>query len=95
MTKLDDDGKDDEEDTLEVPVFVRKTCEYTFNTRNLSSSDEEAIARYWWSLPLGSVLPLTNGDAYQLLFAGLPGGAAGPDVRAAVLYQYLASSAFT
>ncbi len=48
-------------------------------------SDEEAIARYWWSLPRGSILPLTNGDAYQLLFAGLPGGAAGPDVRAAVL----------
>ena len=46
---------------------------------------EEAIARYWWSLPLGSILPLTNGDAYQLLFAGRPGGAAGPDVRAAVL----------
>lgn len=49
------------------------------------SSDEEAIARYWWSLPRGSILPLTNGDAYQLLFAGRPGGAAGPDVRAAVL----------
>ncbi len=47
--------------------------------------DEEAIARYWWSLPRGSILPLTNGDAYQLLFAGRPGGAAGPDVRAAVL----------
>jgi hypothetical protein len=49
------------------------------------SSDEEAIAHYWWSLPRGSILPLTNGDAYQLLFAGRPGGAAGPDVRAAVL----------
>jgi len=47
--------------------------------------DEEAIARYWWSLPPGSILPLTNGNAYQLLFAGRPGGAAGPDVRAAVL----------
>ena len=46
---------------------------------------EEAVARYWWSLPRGSILPLTNGDAYQLLFAGRPGGAAGPDVRAAVL----------
>jgi hypothetical protein len=47
--------------------------------------DEDAVARYWWSLPRGSILPLTNGDAYQLLFAGHPGGAAGPDVRAAVL----------
>lgn len=46
---------------------------------------EEVVARYWWSLPQGSILPLTNGDAYQLLFAGRPGGAAGPDVRAAVL----------
>lgn len=47
--------------------------------------DEKAIAHYWWSLPRGSILPLTNGEAYQLLFAGCPGGAAGPDVRAAVL----------
>lgn len=47
--------------------------------------DEEAVARYWWSLPRGSILPLTNGETYQLLFAGRPGGAAGPDVRAAVL----------
>jgi hypothetical protein len=47
--------------------------------------DEEAIAHYWWSLPPGSVLPLTNGEAYQILYAGRPGGAAGPDVRAAVL----------
>ncbi len=48
--------------------------------------EEEAIARYWWSLPRGSILPLTNGDAYQVLFGGRPGGAAGPDVRAAVFY---------
>jgi Protein of unknown function (DUF2851) len=47
--------------------------------------DEEAVARRWWSLPPRSLLPLSNGDAYQLLFAGRPGGAAGPDVRDAVL----------
>jgi Protein of unknown function (DUF2851) len=49
------------------------------------SFEEEAVARYWWSLPRGSILPLINGEAYQMLFAGRPGGAAGPDVRAAVL----------
>lgn len=47
--------------------------------------DEEAVARRWWSLPPRSLLPLSNGDAYQLLFAGRSGGAAGPDVRDAVL----------
>lgn len=46
---------------------------------------EEEVARRWWSLPPRSLLPLSNGDAYQLLFAGRPGGAAGPDVRDAVL----------
>src|SRR5438552_3746098 len=56
--------------------------------------DEEAIARYWWSLPRGSILPLTNGDAYQMLFAGRPGGAAGPDVRAAVLCSISPRSPF-
>ncbi|MBV9230746.1 MAG: DUF2851 family protein, partial [Chloroflexi bacterium] len=43
------------------------------------------LARRWWQLPLGSKLPLSNGAAYQLLFAGCPGGSAGPDVRDAVL----------
>lgn len=50
-----------------------------------ASPDEEAVARYWWSLPPRSLLPLSNGGAYQLLFAGRPGGSAGPDVRDAVL----------
>jgi hypothetical protein len=46
---------------------------------------ETDLARRWWRLPLGSKLPLSDGSAYQLLFAGCPGGSAGPDVRDAVL----------
>ncbi len=45
---------------------------------------ELEVARRWWSLPSGSSLPASNGATYTLLFAGLPGGAAGPDVRDAV-----------
>jgi Protein of unknown function (DUF2851) len=45
---------------------------------------EEEVARRWWSLPKGSVLLASNGAAYTLLFAGMPGGASGPDVRDAV-----------
>lgn len=46
---------------------------------------EQEIAQRWWMLPSGSVLPLSNGKAYRLHFAGHPGGAAGPDVQDAVL----------
>ncbi len=46
--------------------------------------DEDEVVRRWWALPAGCVLPLSNGDAYQLLFAGRPGSSAGPDVRDAV-----------
>jgi len=45
---------------------------------------EEEVVRRWWVLPLKSWLPLDTGGFYQLLFAGRPGGAAGPDVRDAV-----------
>lgn len=45
---------------------------------------EDEVVRRWWALPAGCVLPLSNGDAYQLLFAGRPGSSAGPDVRDAV-----------
>ena len=46
---------------------------------------ESDIARRWWSLRMKSLLPLSNGTIYQLLSAGHPGGAMGPDVRDAVL----------
>ncbi|HZR43580.1 MAG TPA: DUF2851 family protein [Ktedonobacteraceae bacterium] len=45
---------------------------------------EQEVAQRWWAMPPGSLLPLSNGDSYQLLFAGRPGGASGPDVRDAV-----------
>jgi len=45
---------------------------------------EGDIARRWWSLQIKSLLPLSNGEMYQLLSAGRPGGAMGPDVRDAV-----------
>ena len=48
-------------------------------------SHEDNVAHRWWALPAGCMLPLSNGDAYQLLFAGHPGSSAGPDVRDAIL----------
>jgi hypothetical protein len=49
---------------------------------------ETDIARVWWQLPPGTLLPLTDGRCCRLLSVGQPGGAAGPDVRDAVL-QFL------
>jgi len=46
---------------------------------------EHEVARRWYALPPGAHLPLSNGDACRLLFAGRPGSAVGPDVRDAVL----------
>ena len=46
---------------------------------------EDDVAQCWWKLPPGCMLPLSNGQYYQLLFAGCPGGSVGPDVRDAVL----------
>ncbi|HZO70719.1 MAG TPA: DUF2851 family protein [Ktedonobacteraceae bacterium] len=51
----------------------------------LAHEHESDIARRWWSLRIKSLLPLSNGAIYQLLSAGHPGGAMGPDVRDAVL----------
>jgi hypothetical protein len=61
---------------------LKTLCLHENNTSALP--DEEAVARRWWSLPPRTLLPLSNGDAYLLLFAGRPGGSAGPDVRDAV-----------
>jgi len=47
---------------------------------------ESEIARRWWAISPGSVLPLSNGGSVQIIFVGYPGGSAGPDVRDAVLY---------
>ena len=46
---------------------------------------EDEIAHRWWALPLDVYLPLINGDGFQLLYAGRPGGPQGPDVLDAVL----------
>jgi hypothetical protein len=45
---------------------------------------ELEVVQRWWSLPVGCPLPADDGATYILLFAGFPGGAAGPDVRDAV-----------
>ncbi|MBV9691397.1 MAG: DUF2851 family protein [Ktedonobacteraceae bacterium] len=50
-----------------------------------SSPYENEVARHWWALPPGTRLPLSNGEAYYLLFAGRPGSSVGPDVHDAVL----------
>jgi uncharacterized protein DUF2851 len=47
---------------------------------------ESDIAHSWWQLPPHTLLPLVNGQYCRLLYNGQPGGAAGPDVRDAVLH---------
>ena len=46
---------------------------------------EYEVARRWWTIPVGSHLPLVSGETVQLVFPGFPGSASGPDVRDAVL----------
>jgi hypothetical protein len=48
----------------------------------------------WWRLPTGCLLPLGDGRVYRLLFAGRPGGNAGPDIRDAVLQDVSSGGAF-
>jgi hypothetical protein len=50
--------------------------------------NEENVAARWGALPPGVLLPLSDGKAYQLVFAGRPGSALGPDVRDAVLRPF-------
>jgi len=47
---------------------------------------EYEVARRWYALPAGVLLPLSSGSTCQLLFAGRPGSAVGPDVRDVVLH---------
>ena len=47
---------------------------------------EKDVAHRWYALSPGVRLPLSNGDTYQLIFAGRPGSALGPDVRDAVFH---------
>jgi hypothetical protein len=52
------------------------------------SVPEQEVVRRWWTLSPDCLLPLQDGSFYQLLFAGRPGGASGPDVRDAVVMPY-------
>jgi len=47
---------------------------------------EYEVARRWYALLPGTLLPLNSGSSCQLLFAGRPGSAVGPDVRDVVLH---------
>ena len=51
----------------------------------MKGRSEDDVVRRWWTLSPGECLPLSNGDTFQLLCAGRPGSASGPDVRDAVL----------
>jgi Protein of unknown function (DUF2851) len=46
---------------------------------------EYEVARRWWTIPVGSQLPLVDGKTLRLVFPGSPGSSHGPDVRDAVL----------
>ncbi|HXZ05906.1 MAG TPA: DUF2851 family protein, partial [Ktedonobacteraceae bacterium] len=61
-------------------------------SRTSAHEYEEDIARRWWALPLRVSLPLTNGESYQLMYAGRRGGSTGPDIRDAILSFSLARS---
>jgi hypothetical protein len=50
-----------------------------------ASISEDEVARRWWTLPPGSILPLSDGMTYQLVFVGRLGGSRGPDALDAVL----------
>lgn len=63
---------------------MRSVCETKGSVHLL----EDDIARRWWALPPGTLLPLSNGKSSRLLFAGRPGGSHGPDVRDAVLHFF-------
>jgi len=54
-----------------------------------SALHERDMARRWWALPAGVLLPLSNGERYRLLSPGRPGGACGPDVLDAVFCSAL------
>lgn len=59
--------------------------------RNINVSarrDEGEVVRRWWMLQPGSLLPLSNGELYVLVFHGHTGGAAGPDIRDAVFARF-------
>jgi hypothetical protein len=47
---------------------------------------EAEVARRWRQLPPQTLLPLADGQRCLLIYAGEPGGPAGPDIRDAVLY---------
>jgi len=54
-----------------------------------SALNERDMARRWWALAAGALLPLSNGERYRLLSAGRPGGSRGPDVLDAVFCSAL------
>jgi hypothetical protein len=54
-----------------------------------SALNERDMARCWWALPAGVLLPLSNGERYRLQSPGRPGGSRGPDVLDAVFCSAL------
>lgn len=65
---------------------------HTHSTIRKNIVYEDDLAQRWESLPPGCLLPANDGNTYRLLFAGRPGGSAGPDVRDAVLQDTLMCS---
>lgn len=48
-------------------------------------TQESEVARRWWQLPPLTLLRLEDGRRCLLIYMGTPGGAAGPDVRDAIV----------
>src|SRR5258708_25477497 len=67
------------------PPFEKMKLEYAPG----SAIHERDMARRWWALPAGVLLPLSNGERYRLLSPGRPGGSRGPDVLDAVFCSAL------
>ncbi len=68
-----------------VASVLGKTTHNTLVLAESSQPHEERVARQWKSLPANTVLPLIDGGTCRLLFPGVRGGPAGPDIRDAIM----------
>jgi len=66
-------------------LFKKMKLEYAPS----SARHERDMARRWWALPAGVLLPLSNGERCRLMSLGRPGGSRGPDVLDAVFCSAL------
>ena len=67
-----------------VVAYATRDADHALHMPRQEYVAEDEVVRRWWALPIAASLPLDSGVCYRLLFAGVPGSAAGPDVHDAV-----------